>query len=94
MSTLVNCYQRHYFVSADGNYRLTVDWNLRFAGFAHLAAAGTLSAAGPSVIIELKYAPCHADQAADAVSNALPLRLARCSKYVLGIQRTTSGALP
>jgi hypothetical protein len=94
MPTLVNRYQRRYFVSADGNYRLTVDWDLQFAGFARFAADGALSAAGPSVIIELKYAPCHADRAADAVSNALPWRLTRCSKYVLGVQRMTSGALP
>ena len=94
MPTLVNRYQRRYYVSADGCYRLTVDWDLQFAGFARFAADGALSAANPRVIIELKYAPCHADLAADAVSNALPFRLARCSKYVLGIQRLTSGALP
>lgn len=94
MPTLVNRYQRRYYVSADGSYRLTVDWDLQFAGFARFAADGSLSAAGPSVIIELKYAPCHADLAADAVSNALTFRLTRCSKYVLGVQRITSGALP
>lgn len=94
MPTLVNRYQRRYYVSADGSYRLTVDWDLQFAGFARFAAGGSLSAADPSVIIELKYAPCHADNAADAVSNALPFRLTRCSKYVLGVQRMTSGSLP
>jgi len=94
MPTLVNRYQRRYFVSADGSFRLTVDWDLQFAGLARFAAGGALSAADPCVIIELKYAPCHADRAADAVSNALPFRLTRCSKYVLGVQRMTSGALP
>jgi len=94
MPTLVNRYQRRYYVSADGSFRLTVDWDLQFSGFARFAADGSFSAAGPSVILELKYAPRHADLAADAVSNALPFRLARCSKYVLGVQRITSGALP
>jgi hypothetical protein len=94
MPTLVNRYQRRYYVSADGSFRLTVDWDLQFSGFARFAADGSFSAAGPSVILELKYAPRHADLAADAVSNALPFRLARCSKYVLGVQRIPSGALP
>jgi hypothetical protein len=39
-----------------------------------------------SVIIELKFDPLHAGRAA-SVTNALPYRLARCSKYVLGIER-------
>jgi hypothetical protein len=94
MPTLVNRYQRRYYVSADGSFRLTVDWDLQFAGITRFAADRSLSAADPSVIIELKFAPCHADLAADAVSNALPFRLTRCSKYVLGVQRMTSGELP
>ena len=44
------------------------------------------------VILELKFAPRHAELAADAVTNSLPFRLAKCSKYVLGIERLTRGA--
>jgi hypothetical protein len=34
----------------------------------------------------LKVEPQHADRLA-TVTNALPLRLARCSKYVMGIEQ-------
>jgi hypothetical protein len=92
--SLVNRYQRRYYVSADGNFRLTVDWDIQFAGFTRFAANGSLSKADPSVVIELKFAPCHAKLAASAISNSLPFRMARCSKYVNGIERLASGTLP
>jgi len=36
------------------------------------------------LVVELKYGLAEAENAAP-VTNALPLRLARCSKYVLGV---------
>ncbi len=93
MPSLVNRYQRRYFVSADGRFRLTVDWDLHFADFRRFAADGTSRRADFAVIIELKYPTSCAGGAAAAMANALPFRLARCSKYVLGINRLSSGAL-
>ncbi len=90
---LVNRYQRRYFVSGDGHFRLTVDWDLQFADFRRFAANGALYSADSAVIIELKYPPSHADSAAAAVANSLPFRLARCSKYVLGIEHLSCGRL-
>ena len=85
-AVLFNCYQRHYFLSRDGTFRLTVDSSLQFD---HMHASRTGFAgrpmAAPHVIIELKFAPELAEGAC-SVTNALPFRLARCSKYVLGIQ--------
>ncbi len=85
--SLFTCYRRHYFVSRDGRFRLTVDSDLRFSGVREnggLAARCPLGA--PVVVIELKFAPDVAELAAP-VTNALPYRLTRCSKYVLGIRR-------
>jgi hypothetical protein len=85
--SLVNRYQRNYLLSADGRFRLTVDSNIEF--FAARTGVGSLIPSlplAPMVIIELKFDPCHADLAA-AVTNTLPFRLVRCSKYVLGIER-------
>lgn len=84
--TLVNRYHRHYFVSASGHLRLTLDTDLEF--YDARSAGGhlrRLNARAPRVIIELKYAPGHADEAA-AAANALPFRVTRCSKYVLGVE--------
>jgi hypothetical protein len=88
--SLVNRYQRRYYSSADGRFRLTVDWDLGFVGFRGFAAGKTpLPPRERSVIIELKFDPRHGEHAA-AVTNVLPFRLASCSKYVLGINSMAS----
>lgn len=83
--TLANTYRRRYFESADGRFRLTVDFELRFAGqpgssFQWLRSHRDI----PAAILELKYDEAHAD-AASAVAGSFPCRVTRCSKYVLGI---------
>lgn len=82
---LRNHYQRHYFQSADGCFRLTVDSGLQFGGARQAQGMG-VSFCPPAglVVIELKFGLAAADEAA-RITNALPFRLARCSKYVLGI---------
>lgn len=86
--SLVNRYQRRYFLSADRRFRLTVDSDLEFHAPAddagrHLCRPGSRD---HDIVLELKFAPANAPFA-DAVANALPCRLTRCSKYVLGIER-------
>ena len=83
--SLLNRYQRHYFQSADGRFRLTVDSGLQFAAARPIQSPG-VSFCPPAalVVIELKFGLAQAEYAAP-VTNALPFRLARCSKYVLGI---------
>lgn len=83
---VVVSYYRRYFQSADGCFRATVDSTLRFLGVHPNSGAMTpLAPAAFPVIVELKFDPVHAQRAA-SVTNALPYRLARCSKYVLGIE--------
>jgi hypothetical protein len=83
--SLLNRYQRHYFQSADGRFRLTVDSGLQFAAARQAQGMG-VSFCPPAapVVVELKYGLTEAEYSAQ-VTNALPFRLARCSKYVLGI---------
>jgi hypothetical protein len=83
--SLLNRYQRHYFQSADARFRLTVDSGLQFA--AARQAQGLSVSFGPPaapVVIEIKYGLAEAEKAPQ-VTNVLPFRLTRCSKYVLGI---------
>lgn len=83
--SLLSRYQRHYFQSADRRFRLTVDSGLQFAPARPAGiAAASFGAPLPRVVLELKYGPAEADCAA-TITNALPFRLARCSKYVVGI---------
>jgi len=83
---LLNRYQRHYFLSRDGKFRLTVDWHLQFAGVPqnHRQATDSLRPV-TTPIIELKFRPEFA-QDAGTVTNALPFRVTRFSKYVAGMQ--------
>jgi hypothetical protein len=83
---LLNQYRRHYFVSADGKFRLTVDSDFKF-GAAHSPYAKTYPRCSnmPAVVLELKFEVQYAAQAAE-ITNSLPMRMMRCSKFVLGIQ--------
>ncbi len=83
---LVNRYHRRYFASADGHLRLTLDTGLEFLDARSPAGAlRPVFVAAPRVILELKYAPEFATEAAEAAGH-LPFRLTRCSKYVLGVE--------
>jgi hypothetical protein len=85
--SLLNRYQRHYFESADHRFRLTVDSDLQFAAAGPANGTGVaFCAPAPMVVIELKYGLAEATAAA-RVTGLLPFRLARCSKYILGINR-------
>jgi len=57
----------------------------QFAAACQAAGDGASHAhSARTVVVELKFNLDAAD-GADYITNALPLRLARCSKYVLGI---------
>ena len=73
--SLLNRYERHYFQSADGHFRLTVDSGLQFA--AARQAQGTRVTFRPPtvpVVIEVKYGLAEAEYAAH-VTSTLPFRL-------------------
>ena len=80
---LYNRYYRHYFVSGDGRFRLTVDSGLKFAD---VKRNNFSLPAAPTIIIELKFGLESAEDA-DLVTNAMPFRVDRFSKYVTGIER-------
>ena len=84
-SSLINQYYRYYFASADGRFRLTLDEDVTFFPIATRAHSllGQVQE-GEKHILELKYAPEHEPQA-HQVPDALGLRIARNSKYAVGI---------
>jgi hypothetical protein len=91
--SLVNRYARRYYLSADGRVRLTLDTNLQYYDPRDPSRprAHPLRDAQP-LVVELKYAPDHAETAAEIV-NRLPFRITRCSKYVEGVRRLLPGRL-
>ncbi len=88
---LLNQYERKYFVSRDGSYRVTVDWNLAFwrLGQGRNALLGRFLEP-EAVVVELKYS-ADEDSGAHRLSELFPFRLSRNSKYVAGIQATCCG---
>jgi len=83
---VANRYRRRYFCSADHKIRLTVDWQIESLD-ARLADVRLrpLPPINPQMVVELKYDPADADEAA-AVAGEFPFRLTRFSKYVQGIE--------
>jgi hypothetical protein len=87
--TLINRYQREYYISADGTMRATLDFNQ--------VAFGQRLARHPNfqrqlylpdlVVIELKAVPEHSEQLQAAMAH-FPIPRSRNSKYVNGILAT------
>jgi hypothetical protein len=82
---LINRYRRKYYLSADGLYRVTIDFDLQFYNV-HPWGAGFLSRylLSDRMVLELKYGRSHHHHASE-IASALPFRLSRMSKYVLGM---------
>ena len=80
---LLNRYRRKYFLSGDGNYRITLDKDLIYYNIKNFDVffLNTLHQ-----VLELKYNP-EFDEAANTISNQFPFRLSKNSKYVTGMHK-------
>lgn len=88
-----NRYRRNYFVTADGDFRMTVDRELQF--FEIPTRPNNLSSPihDNTVVLELKYQN-ELDAEVEKVTRNLPFRTNRMSKYILGIDHlAASGRL-
>lgn len=82
---LINSYQRSYWGSADGRFRITMDRKLNFAPFSWShPPMNTQFFDDMACILELKYEQ-EDDQAAQGIFAHLPFRLTKNSKYVMGV---------
>lgn len=82
--TLLNTYQRSYFGTSDGKFRITVDWDLLFYPPLHLGAFQQQPFVEKQVILELKYEE-EQDTLAETIFQYLPFRQTKSSKYVKGV---------
>lgn len=82
---LVNNYQRAYFVSANKNFRLTVDSKLEYRDFHFFKKITNLvNKESDKIVVELKYSKEH-DENAGTITNSFPFRLNKNSKFVSGM---------
>lgn len=83
---LLNQYCRKYFLSADKNYRITLDFDFKFFrvnnvnnSFFHKIDHRH------GVVLELKYNQNMGDSA-ERITNYFPFRVTRSSKYITGVE--------
>jgi hypothetical protein len=82
---LLNRYRRKYFLSFDNKFRLTMDDQLSYYSIGNNNNTFVENYRGEDVIVELKY-DFENDTFAPAVTNHLPFRLTKSSKYVNGVE--------
>jgi hypothetical protein len=85
--TLLNCYKRKYFLSADRNFRITIDHHLTYYGIHYTGNTfSNKSVDYYSTILELKYdSPLETE--AQSVADTFPFKLTKNSKYLQGLER-------
>ncbi len=81
---LLNTYQRSYLISYNGKFRLTIDRAMHHHGFNARQQPHRQFAHDEAVVLELKYDQDDDDQY-QSVAQRIPLRLARNSKYTIGM---------
>ena len=84
--TLINRYQRKYFLSLDRKFRLTIDDHLQYYP---VSSPEQLSFGGLKdslcMIMELKYSPVYQPESSN-LTQEFPFRVIKNSKYVRGVQ--------
>jgi len=86
--TLMNRYTRKYFISADKNFRITIDKDLAYFGVNY--GSNTMlnrSNDYKATILELKY-DAGLESEAKEIGSMLPFALTKSSKYLQGLERT------
>jgi hypothetical protein len=79
---LYNCYERRYFLSDCKNFRITIDYNMRFYDPNALSFKQSQMSL-PDVVLELKY-PVALDKESRSLTQDFKVRLSKNSKYVRG----------
>ena len=82
---IVNHYNRRYFLTGDGKYRITLDNEMWFYNYqSALYGRHTFGTKDPHIIVEVKFAP---EDFAGAIRliNDLGYRIYKNSKYINGI---------
>lgn len=85
LPTLQNSYKRAYFSTRDLKFRLTLDWDLSYASMRTARRFTKHQHKEPNVhILELKYEQ-ELEPEADRITQFLPFKSTKNSKYVTGV---------
>ena len=81
--SLINSYYRNYYLSKNGQYRVTIDRNLSYYHVTPNINNVLTKNDQKGIVVEVKYA-VEDDESIDSITNQFPFRLSRNSKYVKG----------
>ena len=84
--TLLNRYERTYYLSSNKKYRLTLDNKMKFYSINPIRDYFKIFTDEEKTIVELKYNQQYAD-GARGITEHLPFRVTKNSKYVIGVER-------
>jgi len=84
--TLLNRYERTYYLSSDKKYRLTLDNKMEFYSINPIREHFKIFSDEEKTVVELKYNHQYAD-GARIITEHFPFRLTKNSKYVIGVER-------
>lgn len=84
---LLNAYLRSYLISKDGRFRVTIDREMRYHSLLASYGFRQYQIADDAVIVEVKYEE-EDDEWAPFITQHMPFRQAKHSKYVQGVQMT------
>ena len=87
LPTLINSYQRSYYGTANGHFRITIDWNLRYFSMLSASQFTRYNIFDDATVLELKY-EAEQDKAAEEILQNIPFRFSKSSKYVTGMNLT------
>lgn len=84
--TLLNRYERTYYLSSDKKFRLTLDNKMSFYAVNPIRDYFKIFSDEEKTVVELKYNQQYADEAR-GISEHFPFRVTKNSKYVIGVER-------
>ena len=84
-----NRYRRTYFVTCDNEFRMTIDRDLEFFGIPDRGEKLEAPIEETTIVLELKYQN-ELDAQVNYITQNLPVRVNRMSKYILGIEQLSA----
>ena len=85
--TLLNSYHRSYYGTPDKKFRITIDSKMRYFSLINNKKLNTYQLEDEEIVMELKYEEA-LDSNTDRITQHLPYRLSKSSKYVTGMGLT------
>jgi SPX domain protein involved in polyphosphate accumulation len=86
--TLINSYQRSYYGTANGDFRITIDSDLRYFSMINSRGFVRYNIKDDATVLELKYEE-DKEELAEDIFQYIPFRYSKSSKYVTGMNLTT-----